>query len=277
MFLHPESRERPLLQINIPWMIKVIESIDHLSVIQGNTKLEDCWFMLFDAKSQLEALFFESIYRTHLRASRQHADELHKAISNVIEHHPRSDNNISDLQVWDIQQKKSQFRLVFLSELSTLPCFLVSPKESYDISCLIYNGTLMFPEALARKAPETEVDSKEAGKALAFELPTACGFHVFRVVESVLKRYWTEVSGGEQHPKLKTIGNYVSELEKKDFGDKRIWEALRQLAKLHRNPLIHPEVILTVEEAIGIIGMSRSVVGAMLSNLPDVLPTTNAP
>ena len=51
----------------------------------------------------------------------------------------------------------------------------------------------------------------------------------------------------------------------------------KQMTKLHRNPLIHPEVILTVDEAIGIIGMARSVIGAMLQVLPDEPPTTGAP
>ena len=46
--------------------------------------------------------------------------------------------------------------------------------------------------------------------------------------------------------------------------------------KLHRNPLIHPEVILTVEEAIGIIGMARGVIAMMLQAMPDVPTTTGA-
>ena len=37
----------------------------------------------------------------------------------------------------------------------------------------------------------------------------------------------------------------------------------------------HPEVILTVEEAIETLGISRSVIGAMLRTLPDVPPTTS--
>jgi hypothetical protein len=32
---------------------------------------------------------------------------------------------------------------------------------------------------MVSKAPETMRDCEEAGKALAFELGTACGFHLF--------------------------------------------------------------------------------------------------
>jgi len=47
------------------------------------------------------------------------------------------------------------------------------------------------------------------------------------------------------------------------------------MTRLHRNPLVHPEAILTVEEAIGIIGIARSVIGSILVVLPDVPPTNS--
>ena len=56
-----------------------------------------------------------------------------------------------------------------------------------------------------------------------------------------------------------------------------IVEAIKQMTKLHRNPLVHPEVILRTEEAIGIIGMARSAIAAMLAALPDVRIATGAP
>jgi len=91
----------------------------------------------------------------------------------------------------------------------------------------------------------------------------------------LLKRYWDQVSANAERPKLETIGNYASEMERLKFGDRKIIESLKQLAKLHRNPLIHPEVILDVGEEIETLGISRSVVGAMLRTLPEI-PTTTA-
>jgi hypothetical protein len=89
-----------------------------------------------------------------------------------------------------------------------------------------------------------------------------------------LKRYWDHVSSKVARPKLETIGTYASALEDNKFGDEKVWESLKQLGKLHRNPLIHPEVILDVGEEIEILGISRSVVGAMLKVMPDVPTTT---
>jgi hypothetical protein len=189
----------------------------------------------------------------------------------------QEDVKVSSLDVWALGFDRDQFKTVFLSELSTLPSFLVAGKESYDTNLLIDEGFRLFPQSLPLKAPEAVHDAMESGKTIAFELATAAGFHIFRVVEAVLKRYWDHVSSGAPRPKLQTIGNFATEMEKSKFGDQKVVESLKQLAKLHRNPLIHPEAVLTVEESIETLGIARSVVGAMLRSLPDVPPTTTTP
>lgn len=169
---------------------------------------------------------------------------------------------------------RDQFKTVFLSELSGLPLFLVTEKESYDVNTLIDDGERLFPPSLRMKAPDAIADAREVGKALAFELGTACGFHTFRVTEVVLKRYYDSVAGGRPRPNLETIGSFAREMVEHKLGDDKIAHSLKQLAKLHRNPLIHPEVILDVSEAIETLGIARSVIGAMLKSLPDVPATT---
>jgi hypothetical protein len=93
-------------------------------------------------------------------------------------------------------------------------------------------------------------------------------------VEAVLKRYWDHESGGRKGPKLETIGNYAAEMDKENIGDNKVVESLRTLARLHRNPIIHPEYILTVDEAVDTVGIARSVKSGMLRTLPDVPLTT---
>ena len=127
------------------------------------------------------------------------------------------------------------------------------------------------------KVPEAEKDAKEAGKALAFELGTACGFHTFRVVECVLRRYWDFVSQNKKRPVPQTLGLFATQLQQCSLGEERVWDCLRNMAKLHRNPIIHPEVILSFQEAIGILGIARSAIGVMLDSLPDAPGVTSAP
>jgi hypothetical protein len=63
------------------------------------------------------------------------------------------------------------------------------------------------------------------------------------------------------------MGQFAAELERQQLGDPKVVEAIKQMTKLHRNPLIHPEVISSTEEAFGIIGTARSAIAAMLAAL----------
>jgi hypothetical protein len=263
-----------MIRINIAWMLDVAKKLEQLDALRPVARVDEL-LPILEAQQQLEMLFNQSVYSQYLRASLQKANELHAALEAVF----AADWNeaLTEQDIVNIKALKDQFMLVFRSEITILPIFLVSKKEPYDTISLVENGISMFPLALRAKAPETEKDCVEVGKALAYELGTACGFHAFRVTESVVKRYWDEVSGKKDRPNLETLGNYAAEMTKCNFGDEKIVESIKMMARLYRNPTIHPEVILTVEEAVGIVGMARSVIGAMLSVLPDVPPTTGAP
>jgi hypothetical protein len=256
-------------------MLDVVEAIDRLSSIKQDRPQKDHRWSLLNAKNQLEALFGQSIYGPYLRISRQRGGELYRSIDLMLA--ADEESQVTELDEWWINHNKEQFRTVFMSELSTVPSFLVGAKESYDVNTLLDNGHKLFPAALLSKVPEATRDAQEVGKALAYELATACGFHIFRVTECVIKRYWDFVSGGADRPRLETIGNYSKEMDDRKIGETKIIESLKQMAKLHRNPLIHPDVILTVEEAIDTLGIARSVIGAMLRVLPEVPPTTALP
>jgi hypothetical protein len=253
-------------------MLDVVAAIDRLAGVKQNSDRKNYRWLLLDAKNQLEALFGQSIYSPYLRASREQAAELHQCLAQMMD--ADDDKPLEDFDEWWLNHNKDRFKTVFLSELSTIPSFLVVGKEGYDTNALLDEGHKLFPAALRTKVPEAITDAREVGKALAYELATACGFRTFRVTECVIKRYWDSVSGGVDRPKLETIGSYAKEMEDRSIGDKKITESLKQMARLHRNPLIHPEVILTVEEAIDTLGIARSVIGAMLRVLPEVPPTT---
>jgi hypothetical protein len=124
------------------------------------------------------------------------------------------------------------------------------------------------------KAPEALFDAMEAGKALAYELATACGFQAFRATESVLKRYYGQMTGKPASPKVRNIGVYINCMRQAKVGDERILSIMKQMADLHRNPLIHPEAVLTMDEAVTILGIARSAITAMLAELPIIPPTT---
>ena len=264
-----------MLRISLPWLIEALSAIDNPDKIRDGQKLLDLRYDLFNAQRQLDNVYMSSIYGSALRSSRDQAQKMRNTIDEIL---GRDDEYVfSDLQLWTLKHAKEQFKTVFMAEISVFPAYFVTQKGTHDTLLLIDEGNKLFPPKLLSKVPETKFDADEVGKALAYELGTACGFHAFRVTEAVVKRYWDLVSNGKKRPRLETLGNYAAEMDKRGFGDTKVIESMKQMTKLHRNPIAHPEYILSVEEALGIVGMAHSLIGAMLNVLPDIPTTTVAP
>lgn len=265
-----------MIKVSIPWVVEVIAAIDALDSLNPQSTANETFLELHGARYQLEQVFNASVYSHYLRTSRHKANELYSALGDVIDlDEDKADKPIS-WRAAAIKSTKDHFKLVFLSEISTLPIYMVPPKDNFDVPLLIEEGPGLFPPSMPRKAPETVPDAHEVGKALAYGLSTACGFHVFRIVESVLRRYWDHVAPGKDRPHPETLGKISADMESQKLGDIKIIESLKMIAKHHRNPFVHYDAIWSDEEALGVIGMARSVLGAMLAVLPDVPPTTGA-
>ncbi|MGA2818471.1 MAG: hypothetical protein ABSE67_19720 [Xanthobacteraceae bacterium] len=104
-----------------------------------------------------------------------------------------------------------------LAEVGTFPAYFVSQKGGFDTLTLLDQPSRMFPTDLASKMPEAMFDIGEAGKALCYETPTACGFHVFRAVETVLRRYYHNVTGSNIQPKVRNIAVYIYAMRQKSL------------------------------------------------------------
>ncbi len=266
----------PVIKISIPWMLETVAAIDDLTTLGPSEKYGQVFIPALHARGKLEILFGQSVYSPYLRSSRDKGNALYAAIGALTD---------DDRHEWEaeiqghaaaIQNAAKEFKLVFTSEISTLPAYLVEPKENYDVTLLIDRGAGLFPANMLAKVPDAAFDAGEVGKTMAFNLPTACAFHTFRVLECVLKKYWDFITSEKARPDPETIGKIAADMINQKIGDDKVLESLKQIAKLHRNPCIH-EVRLNPEEAIGTLGIVRSVIVAMLSVLPDApLPTTVA-
>ena len=143
----------------------------------------------------------------------------------------------------------------------------MTPKAGFDTEALLFVATLIWPPGLLAKVPDVSDDVSELGKCLSFELGTAAAFHTFRILETVLQRYWKAITK-DAAPKNKAIGPYLQAMEKKKVGDQYVRSSLQQVKDLHRNPLIHPGANISLEEAIDTLGIVRSVVSTMLKVIP---------
>ena len=182
-------------------------------------------------------------------------------------------DRVEDTDLSNMKAALSVFETNLASEFALMDTYLVASKGGYNTSELIENGGALFQPQLINKVPGAIRDLKQATRCIAFELPTAAGFHLHRAHESVLHAYFDAVRGLVDHPKdgNRNMGNYIKLLDSHDLGDKRVRAALRDLTDLHRNPLIHPDHDLdNVEAAIDLLGAIRASIGAMLPIIPVI-------
>jgi len=263
-----------MIGISLPYIFNLASELEPLANLHADMPYLEALGTIYSAQQLIEGLYTNSVFSDTLRSSRPYADKLLKPLHEAILVE-NIDRNLTRAEVFTITHAYSQFKIALLAELEIVTAYFVSQKGGYNTVSLLENANQLFPPDLGLKVPEALFDIAEAAKCLAFERPTACGFHLFRATESVLRRYYSEVTGGKAEPKVRSIGVYLNALKQCEKGDSKILAALKPMADLHRNPLIHPDAVLSLDEALSIHGIARSVIGTMLTLLPEVPLTTS--
>lgn len=257
-----------MIRISISFFYGLGAAMREIAAIQPGAKLEDVWPSLYKARMELDNLFGTQWFSPAVKSAYSPGQTLLKAINTHVQ---RTDwgAELTNTEAWRITTALTEFDTVLKSELNIADAYFVSRKAAYDTTTLIANAEQIFPTDLPSKVPSAIIDIREGGKCLAFELSTAAGFHVLRAMETVLKAYWDVVSGGKPHPRQKNLGVYLNKLEEQNIGSAKARACLKQIKDLHRNPLMHPEETLTLDEAISLFGICQSAISSMLKDIPS--------
>src|SRR5580704_15255734 len=93
------------------------------------------------------------------------------------------------------------------------PVFTVTPKGIYDTRLLMTRPEEKFPERVRSiLPPQVLADLKQAASCLAFDIPTACAFHVCRATEALLLKYYEVLTGSPYSLPYRNWNRYVEEL-----------------------------------------------------------------
>jgi hypothetical protein len=240
-----------------------------LYAIQADTPLSKCRWDLYNAESNLQGFLYQSVYTSTLKASAAPGAALLGAIQKITNaSESDSDKILSFFEVYSITSALTKFETVLIAEMDTTASYFLTKIRGYDTLDLIENADVLFPSDLRTKVPEAINDIQEAGKCIAFEIPTAAGFHMMRALEIVLRLYYDAVTNGRERPKSNNMGDYLNIMRTNQEGDEKVLAVLKQIKDLHRNELMHPEITLTLDEAIGLLGITQSAIVAMLQALP---------
>lgn len=156
------------------------------------------------------------------------------------------DMDFHNWQYGIIATKVDAFRSVFEAECRDVDVYTVGQISIYKTSALVSNGHGVLPPETRENVPsEALKEFDDAGRCLAFDLPTACGFHALRALELVMDDYLNAF--GVVTEKMKSWNDYI--VAAKNLSDSttapkkpspKVAAMLDRMRELDRNPLMHP-------------------------------------
>ena len=164
------------------------------------------------------------------------------------------------------------------AECQVLDTYHISKKGAYSTADLIDHAHHQVPSSVRDTLPQqTKADLDQAGKCLAFDLPTAAAFHLLRGTEAVLREYYDRVVPGTKKAaaKMRNWGVYIK-LLKEHGAEVKITSLLDHLRDAYRNPVLHPEENYTDERAQVLFGVCVSAI-VMMSEEITALDSHNQP
>lgn len=181
------------------------------------------------------------------------------------------DHEISESALEHFAQAVAHIETMIQADVLDLDVFRVKPKGIFSTRSLIeradehlgHLGRLELTDEMTR-------DIRAAGLCLGFEAFTACGFHCFRALEAVARRYHTVVT--TKTLERATLGDILSSLvrhhemekdpKKRDRTLDLVIGLLRKV-KDDRDAIMHPELVLDHEAALQVFKVTCAAIDAM--------------
>jgi len=184
----------------------------------------------------------------------------------------------------NVAMAAAQFQVVLAAELATQMTFHVTPKGIYDTANLVEQAERCLPDTTQAVISEVaKGELRQAGRCLALDSPTACAFHMMRALEAVMHQYYVAMCTPSSNEPLGSWAEYIAKLRKAaglDNAEATISDAnaidhvklavpmLQQIKDQDRNLIMHPEIVLTPEEASSLFEVAKAAIILMAARLP---------
>lgn len=241
-----------------------------LNLVDKDYKYVEIMWPLFTARQALTAqLRAETVFQS---ASIRAANSVIFAINNVIPSDIEQMFKVEDSQQIDrymiesVKDRIQSLETVLSNDMPGVAAYVVSQKGIYKTDDLIAHVDQHFPNEIRKDIPDqAKKDLLESGKCLAFEVPTACAFHLWRAVETVMGAYYKKLTKStfEADNVTKNWSVYIKALDAKG-ADQSITMFLGHIREKYRNPQTHPEAMLEMNEALGLFGVATSAIHQMI-------------
>lgn len=252
-----------MVEINVYWFYWVSMTVHPLSSVPQGTPLSYIAGNLGIARVALETMGApnQAFPKTSERMLQMVA-----VINNILPDPQQvHDRMLTGSEV--IQLKNSANAIALSLEEESRHSYVLSLEDQRCLSAytLVEKIENCFPQNAWDKIKiDAKGEFEESGKCLAMERFTGTGFHALRGVECVIRQYIELVTGAL--PRKRDWGHYL-EVLRQNNADAGLVGVLDNIRTQERNPLMHPEDWLDVDDAVGIFNISHTAVARLIADL----------
>ena len=183
-----------------------------------------------------------------------------------------ADATLTPYTVGTITGAIKNFETILKNDMPEMSTFAVAQIGIFRTEDLISKSYLQVDDGIrSLLQPLALNDITEAGRCLAFGLPTAAAFHLSRAIETGMNQYYEALAGRPFDLKDAARNWAVKTTALADSGaDVKITEFLVHIRKAYRNPITHPDVILDPGEAFGFLSQAISIISLMLEAVKKI-------
>ena len=215
------------------------QRLQRIKGIEPDSPLQEFLIPLWEARDAIDALLNDPL---ELRVCGPVAEELRKSITSIVPTEFRDamkkvapiktegqpdQPKVVGYDAYELNTALDKFEPVLAAECAALDTYVISQKRGYQTSDLVDHTERMLPlESLGILPAGVAADLRASGRCLAFDTPTASGFHVLRAVEAVMALYYRHLTGKELPKQNRNWGIYLQKLKTVPSHDPKILGAL---------------------------------------------------
>jgi len=258
--------------VDMTWWVRVSDALTEVASLQAGTPFAEAYPKISLAISLVLANYADNALMkliVSLPGAITFFGYANKIVNNLNRTEP-----LTVEEVGELRKSISEYRPILNAEVQAADTYYIQQQGAFSTRTLIENADraiALSTELIALLSEDVKSDLRESGRCLAFQLPTASGFHVARATETIIKTLMRSAKCEEPKESQRNWGIYIKLLEEKQV-DRRITHHLAQIKDLHRNPLSHPDVTLTMPEALALWSVCTSLIGTMIAEIARLTP-----
>jgi hypothetical protein len=184
---------------------------------------------------------------------------------------PDNDVVVQSWEVSSLQRKLTAFENVLAAHTKQAATYYAAKIGIFETGDLVERAEQIFASDIRKKMPPEALEEyRAAGRALAFDMPTASAFHVARAIEIVLRLYRAHFV---KAPVGRTMGAMIKSLEKHlgsgatPAPSEKTIRQLDQIRDLDRNRIMHPDDTFSRDASLIMFFNGISAITAMIGEM----------